>query len=217
MNQTELTERALTVPEQANALIVTTSEQYEAAAEMLLNIKSLQKEINETFDPICKKAFDAHKEAVAQKKKVEAPLIEAERIIKPKMADYIAEQDRIKRAEEERLRAIAQKEEEDRRIAEAEQAAAEGKHEEAEAIISEEVYVAPVVVQKTTPNVSGISYRETWDYEIVDMSKIPREYWILDKVKISGVVRSMKGATNIPGVRVFSNKTVAAGRSGKRR
>lgn len=212
MNQTELTERALTVPQQATALIITSSEQYETAAEMLLSIKSLQKEIDATFDPIVKKAHEAHKEAVAQKKKIEAPLIEAERILKPKMADYVAEQDRIRKAEEERLRAIALKEEEDRRIAEAAQAEAEGNHEEAEAIVSEPVYVAPVVVQKTTPSVSGISYRETWDFEITDLAKIPKEYWILDKVKIAGVVRAMKGATNIPGIRAFSNKTVAAGR-----
>lgn len=212
MNTQEITEKALTVPEQANALIITTPEQYQAAADMLLNIKAIQKEIDATFDPIVKKAHEAHKEAVAQKKKVETPLKEAEAIIKPKMVKYDTEQEAIRRAEEERLRAIALKEEEDRRIAEAAAAEAEGNHDEAEAIVSEPVYVAPVMVQKTTPQVSGVQYRETWTFEVVDINKVPREYLKLDDVRIGGVVRSMKGATNIPGIRAYAVKSVAAGR-----
>lgn len=82
---------------------------------------------------------------------------------------------------------------------------------EADALISEPV-IAPVVILPTaTPKVAGVSYREEWDFEVVDDAKIPREYLTRDDAKIRRVVKAMKGTTNIPGVRAFSRRVVAAG------
>ncbi|HPD58330.1 MAG TPA: hypothetical protein PKW17_13890 [Smithellaceae bacterium] len=200
----EVTERALTVPEKAKAIIIRSNDDFVRAGEILTVIKSLRKEIDATFDPIIKKAFEAHKEAVAQKKKVDAPLVEAEGIVKPRMAAWNAEQERIRREEEERLREIARKEEEERRLKEAIAAEKSGNKEEAEAILETPIEPPPVVIPKTTPKVAGVSFTKQWKFRITDPNKIPREYLTPDEVKIGGVVRALKDKANIPGVEVYT-------------
>lgn len=200
----EVTERALTVPEKAQAIIIRSNDDFIKAGEILTAIKSLRKEIDATFDPIIKKAFEAHKEAVAQKKKVDAPLVEAEGIVKPRMAAWNAEQERIRREEEERLREIARKEEEERRLKEAIDAEKSGNKEEAEAILETPIEPPPVVIPKTTPKVPGVSFTKQWKFRITDPNKIPREYLTPDEGKIGGVVRALKDKANIPGVEVYT-------------
>ena len=221
MEAQEITERALTVPEQAKGLMIKSHEDYARAGEMLLVIKDLRKEIDATFDPIIKKAHEAHKEAVAQKKKVDAPLVEAEGIIKPRIAAWNAEQERLRREEEARLREIARKQEEERLLMEAiaaeEEAKANGATneeaaQEAAAIIAEPVYVAPVVVQKAVPKVSGIAMQQRWKFRIVNAALIPREYMTIDEQKIGAVVRALKDQTRIPGIEVYPEDIVMAGR-----
>jgi hypothetical protein len=72
--------------------------------------------------------------------------------------------------------------------------------------------VAPVV-QREPPKVAGLKTREVWDYEIVDRSAIPltTDYYTLDEKKIRDRVKSLKGDANIPGVRVFPDKSIASG------
>jgi tetratricopeptide (TPR) repeat protein len=212
MDQNEITERALTVPEQAKAIMIKSNEDYVRAGEILLVIKDLRKEIDSFFDPICKKAFEAHKEAVAQKKRADAPLVEAEGIIKPRIGAYLAEQEKIRQAEETRLREVARKEEEDRRLLDAIAAEQAGEKEEAAAILDEKPQVAPIIVPKSVPKVSGVSTQELWDFEITNESLIPRQYLTPDIKAIGKVVDGLKSKTNIPGVRVFSTTIIKAGR-----
>jgi hypothetical protein len=179
---------------------------------MLLVIKDLRKEIDATFDPIIKKAHEAHKEAVAQKKKVDAPLVEAEGIIKPRIAAWNAEQERLRREEEARLREIARKEEEERQLLAAIDAEQSGDMEESAAIMAEPVYVAPVVIPKTVPKVAGIAMKQVWKFRIVNASIVPREYMTIDEQKIGAVVRALKDQTRIPGIEAYPEDTVAAGR-----
>ena len=61
----------------------------------------------------------------------------------------------------------------------------------------------------TSTRVDGVSFRYEWDFEIVNPAAIPREYLMPDEKKIRGIVRALKGATNIPGVRAVSRKTAA--------
>ncbi|MFH2074382.1 MAG: hypothetical protein ABIJ57_03415 [Pseudomonadota bacterium] len=90
---------------QANALVIRCQADLESAKDTISKvIKALKKEIDETFDIIISKAFSAHKEAVAQKKRHYEPLDAAERQIKQKMGTYLDEQDRIRRILEQQQR-----------------------------------------------------------------------------------------------------------------
>src|SRR3990172_1282935 len=99
----ELETKALSLPEQAKLLDVRDNATFEKAGALLLAIKDLRKKINETFDPVIEKAHQAHKATLDAKHKVEAPLAEAERIIKPRISDYAYEQEERRIKEEARL------------------------------------------------------------------------------------------------------------------
>lgn len=203
----EVETKALSIVDQAKTVKVVDSETYTAAGMMWKTIKDMMKEIDDTFDGIIKKAHEAHKEAIAKKAKYYQPLDLASRQVKKLMSDYDLEQERIRKAEEDRLREIARKEEEDRRLAEAILAEQSGQKEEAEAILETPVQAPPVVLAKTTPKLTGGPvYRTIWKFRIKNPALIPREYLVPDEVKIGGVVRALKGQTNIPGVEIYEER-----------
>jgi len=202
----EVSTRALTIIEQANVLTVKDGKDYVEAGVLWKAIKELKDKVNETFKPIIEKAHAAHKEALAQKAKIFDPLEMAGRLVKGIMEKYNREQEAIKQAKERRLREIARKEEEERRLREAIEAEANGEKDISEAILEEPIYVPPIIIEKEVPKVSGIVFREIWDFEIVDEKLIPFEYLQPNMIKIGSVVRSLKSATNIPGIRAFSRR-----------
>ena len=75
--------------EQAKALKVTNQEEYNEAEAFLKVVKTLENEYDDLFDPNIKRAYESHKSAVALKKKLYVPLLEAEKIIKPKMTSLL--------------------------------------------------------------------------------------------------------------------------------
>jgi len=88
------------------------------------------KEVKETFDPICEKAFAAHKEATGKRAKFLDPLTAAQKSVKQIMGSYDAEQERIRKAEEDRLRKIEEERLAEERQIEQKRLADEAKAEE---------------------------------------------------------------------------------------
>lgn len=179
------------------------------AAEVMLEAKRRAKAIQERFKKPKQKAMEALQEIRAMEAEAVEPYTRIEQmIIKPAMAQFQAEQDRLRREEEDRQRAEAKRREEDARLREAAELEKDGQKELADAIMDAPVVVPPVVLPKMeTP--TGISYRDVWKFEVVNPDLVPREYLTLDEKKIGGVVRALKGETRIAGVRVYSEKTVA--------
>jgi hypothetical protein len=209
----EVNTLALSVPEQAKMITaITNNNDYVKAGNILLTIKDIRKKIEATFKPIKQKFDAAKKEVLDQEKAADRPLIEAENWIKPLISGYLVEQEKIRQAEERRLQELARKEEEERRLLEAIEAEKNGQQDEAQAIIDAPVQAPPVVVPKAVPKVEGISMRENWRFRIVDEKKIPREFLKVDEVKIGAYVRAMKSAGNIPGVEIYNEATIGAGR-----
>jgi hypothetical protein len=209
----EVNALALSVPDQAKQITaIQTNEDYIRASDILLTIKEIRKKIEKTFKPIKQKMDAAKKEVLDQEKAADWPLVEAENYIKPLIAGYMAEQERRRKEEENRLREIARKEEEELQLQAALQAEAEGQKEEAEAIISAPVQAAPVVVPKTIPKVAGVTMVKQWKFRVVDAAKVPRQYLIVDEQKIGAIVRALKDQANIPGVEIFCVDSISAGR-----
>lgn len=195
--------KTMAIPDQARGIIVVNNESMERANTLLLDIRALRKEVEATFKPLAQKAFEAHKAIKAQWDKAEAPLKEGETILKSSIRNYMDEVERIRREEERRLQEIARKQEEERRLAEALLAEAEGNIEEAQAILDEPDFVPMPTVKADIPKVDNRLFRKVWKFRIVDEGQIPRQYMTPDMVKIGGVVRAMKGVTNIPGIQVY--------------
>lgn len=213
----QVEQKALSVPDQAKALTVASNDDFLKGETLLATCKQLETEIHSAFDPIVEKAHQAHKEAVAQRKRYLDPIEEGRRILKGKMITYTQEQERIRREEQARLEAEARKRAEDEALALAAQAEAEGDKETAEAIISEPVQVAPVVVQKTAPAPSRLSAGRTiWYAEVTDLKtlckaivegKQPVTLIEANMVSLNKMATALKGSMSIPGV-VAKSKTV---------
>jgi len=196
----------------AGELIVSDQDSLSKANEFLLGIKQLRKEIDEVFSPIIEAAYKAHKEAVAQKKKFEEPLLKAEQMVKQKIAGYLEEMERIRRQQEEEKRKI---EEEKKRIEEETlkrlvEAKEDSEMENAIKAAEEKLAKIPEIDVVEKPQTVGLSMREVWKFEIVDEMAIPREYLMPDLAKIRKTVQELKGEAKIPGVRIYSEKELMA-------
>src|SRR3972149_1146124 len=208
--------KVMTSLDYAKNLQITDDLLCEIAIDYERGLSNLIKEIDATFDPHIKKAFEAHRGLVAEKKKHVEPVEEAKRLIKGKRIVYVDWQARIRKAEEARLQAEARRLAEEAALRDAITAEAEGRPEEAEAIISEPVSVPIVTIAKTTPSAGvGGAIREVWSAEVYDLHALVAAI-VEGKASIgliepnmtalNGMARSLKKNMVIPGVRAVSRK-----------
>lgn len=212
----EVTTRALTIPEQANAVKIVDADSYVKASGLWQDIRALRAKVKESFDPIIQKAHAAHRAALDSKAKVDAPLEVAEKTVKKAMNAWDEEQERIRQEEQRRLQEEARKREEEARLAAAIEAEQAGAKEEAEQILEEPVYVAPVVVQKQTPKVQGGPvFRTVWKHQVTDLIALvkavaaghaPLTAIQANDVFLGQQARSLKDALRIPGVKAYSER-----------
>ena len=229
-------EKALTVSEQITALTVTKDPATGEAVpvkiqdlascrkleELLLDSKAIIKEIDAVFDPIIKAQHLAHKESLNQAAKLKAPLLNGERLAKPRLIEWYTEQERIRVVEEQRLQRIAEQEAEERRLQDALAAEESGDMEEAELILDEvPTYVPPPIVPKTATTGSGISLRGTWTFKVENLMQlvkavaagtVPLMALQANTTFLGQQARSMKDSLKYPGVAVWEEKGLAAGR-----
>jgi len=199
----QIEEKALAIPNQAKALTVIDNKTMETANSFKITIKTMIKEVDSFFEPFEKQAFQMHRALTSKHKEINTPLLEADQYITGQVKVYLKKVEEKRQAEEIRLRDIARKEEEERRLMEAIELEKEGNVEEAQAVISEPMNIVTPTVKMDIPKVDGRLYRTVWKWKIVDMAKIPREFLTTDDIKINGVVRALKGATSISGVAVY--------------
>lgn len=211
--------------DQAKQFIVCDGASWQAAGEHLLRIKALMKEADDAFDPIISKAHAAHKEALAQKARITAPLTDAQLIIKLAMSRYETEQRRLIEAEERRLRVEAERKAEEEREAQILEAESQGATTEEVAVLAAEpLRVAPVMLAPPVPKVSGISTRQCWKAQVTNLlalvqhiAKNPHHLSLVtpNQVAINAMVRGLTSGVNIPGIKVWQESSIAAS-SGRR-
>ncbi len=209
--------------EEARAFQVTDSNTYRLAADKLIAIKALRGEADDVFDPIIADNYKAHRTAIAQKAKVDGPLAEAEELYKIKMGAYDDDQRRIQREEERRRRELAERQAAEEREREIEDAEKQGATTEEIKVIAEApLRVSPVIVTPAVPKVAGISSRENWKWEVEDKQKLDRfiaanpmysNLTVVNSSAMTNLVRSLKSATKIPGVKVWPESNIAGRRS----
>ena len=186
----------------------------EKASDFVKGIKTLQKKVEETFNPIIQKALASHREAIAQRDKHLNPLKQAEAEIKNRISGYLAECERKRRDEELRLQREAEEKAAKERAkleAKAEKALEQGKNEKAEELLekAENVEAVTPVVMPTVQKVNGISTRKTWRAEVTDFKALPDEYKIADQRLLDSIARATRGQKQIPGVEMISEDIVA--------
>lgn len=208
---TEIEIRSVTIVDQAQALEICGDEEYRQGSELLLAVKDLLKKIETDFEKSKKLAYGAWKSVVALEKGYQDPLLNAERIIKSKLSAFIQHRERVRREEQTRLQEIVRKREEEKRLAEAVYAEQAGMPEISKQILETPAFVPPVVVPGPE-KIEGVHSKKVWKYQITDPAAIPREYLLVDEKAIAARVRTMGDRACIPGVSVYQDINISAGR-----
>ena len=206
-----LQRRAFSWVDLAQGLNIVDYPSYESAAFHLQAIKALRAEADEAFDPIIKKAFETHHEALAKKRHVTDPLVQAETILKSGMGVFDDEQTRLREEEERRRREEADRLAAELRQAEIQEAEATGaSKEELQALAEAPLPVMPIVVAAPR-RVNGVSSRTAWKDEVTDLQALVR-FAAMNETAINGLARSLKSAMSIPGIRVTSESQISSRR-----
>lgn len=194
----------------ANNLVVDSSEAYQYGGEQLVDIKTKLSVVNDVYDGLISSAHKHHILLCNEKKKYSAPLLDAEKIVKDKMAMFQTEQERIRQEEERRLREEARKLEEERRLAEAAELEKLGRTEEADQVVSAPIHVPVIVAPVPVAKAEGVSTKKVWKARVVNPNLVPREYLIVDEQKIGQFARMHGENAKLPGVEFYPETIVSA-------
>lgn len=152
--------------EEARGLIVFSQESADIAASLGRECKAFQKEIHDTFDPLCEAAHQAHKKLTSKRAELLKPFEALEAHLKGKILAWQREEQ--KRIDEENRK----REAEARKAAEEEalKAIDSGDETAAEKAIeaAQNLFIAPV----EKAGVAGGSIVSNWDVEAKDVLKV---------------------------------------------
>lgn len=209
----EAIKEALKVAQDCTAITIKTAEDYQSAADLLKEVKSRAARLTEARQTITRPIDAAKKAAMALFAKPLDALLLVEGKIKRAIADYQYEAERKRLTAEAAIR-TKQEAERKRLEAQAERLREQGKAAKAdEKLAKAEELSAPVVLESSVPKVVGVSSRTVWKYRIVDEAAIPRSYLTPDVKKIGQVVKATAGTLAIPGVEIYPEASIAAGRA----
>lgn len=218
-------EVAQTERERVKSLQVTNELEHVAVSGELVRLKVLITRAKEIFDPICKKAHEAHAEACKQRAAVIDPLEAACKELEPKVAAYLLQQ---KQEEEKRQREAMRAEQaqaEALREQEIEDAEADGATpEEIAALCERPLDVVPVIVPRQVSR-GPVSLRECWKGTVTDKLALIKHVashpelanlLVVNQTALDQLARALKTAARIPGVTV-SNQAGTSTRTAPRR
>lgn len=149
----------------------------EEANGILRKIATLRKAAKAHFESLKKPFNEAMANLRAKEKEVLSPMEKGEITIKRLIVEYNHKRNEQLKAEQAKLDAMAKQ------------------------LEGTGLSVLPSV-KLEKPKLQGTSVRNRYDFDIVDVNLIPREYLIVDTAAIGKVVRALKEKTNIPGIKV---------------
>jgi hypothetical protein len=218
----DLETRALTLAGQARALAVTDQPSYELAAERLLAVADLRREIVAHHEPIKRAAHTAWQQVLAAEKRLLDPVTDAERIYKARIASYEADQRRIEAEARAKAEAEARRLAEEQREREIEQAEAEGADlAEVTAMIAAPLPAIRPQEQPAFQSARGITTAANWKGEVTSLEALVKAIAagkaniglvMANETAINQLARATRGTLEVPGIRFFSQATVRAGR-----
>jgi hypothetical protein len=216
-DQAEVTGRAEMKLREAENYSITTPVMAEAAAEDLRKIKALSKELEENRKAITKPLDDEKAGIMDFYRPAQTFLGDAEGLLKRKLMNYQADQERIRREAQAKAEAEARKERE-RLEKQAQKAEASGKAEQAEALRENATLVSTNVVQEA-PKLTGIATRTIWRGRVIDKHALVSaalsrpdimSLIVIDESALNKLATALKDNLNIPGAEAYSDTQMSA-------
>lgn len=208
-------DQAVSLSKQITTLVIKDQASYETAATLLKSIKDIGKMAEEARKKITT-PLDAAKSAVMDLFRPTSTAVDnLEKHLKSLMIAYVNEEERKRKAEEEKLRKIAEAAEAKERKRLEEQAAkalANGKTDKAEELSQRAATVNRVapIVASTVQKVSGVSMKQNWKARVIDINAVPRAYLIVDEKKLDQIAKATKGSLTLAGIEFYSEDVLAS-------
>lgn len=149
---------------------------------------------------------------IEDERKITDPLKLIVKALDDKLIEWSESQEEIRRTEAERQRQVqleAFEAEKQRQLA----IAAENDDEKAAEAVAEidknveRLAASPVVVQNTVRTQTGhFAIQTRWRAQVVDESKVPREFLIVDEKKLQKYATAMKETAKVDGVQFYAEK-----------
>ncbi len=208
--ESELLQVATITPTEAQAVIVNTKDDYVNAGDVLKFIKDKIKKIEAKRIEHTSKLLEQKRIIDKDYKDAQKPLQELAEKINTAMVKWnMAEQIRLD-AEQKKIDDAILAEEEKRENERLAREKETGVKEKADTNI-----FVPVVndIKKVRGNMASNVMAQTYEFELVDISKVPLQYLTTDDVKIKKALRESKGKVEIGGIKVLIKNKISSYRS----
>lgn len=206
----ELAEKSLLY---ARSLIIKNDNDYLIAAEDVKSDKYLLKKIEDEEKKGTAPLYEVMKTIRSWFKPAKDNIEKSISIKSSAMMKYSQKKEELARIENARLQDLANKQAE--KLAEqARKALEKGNEAKAQELMAQAQMKQVIVptVQAEAPKIAGLTTRDNWTFEVIDINLVPRDYLCADDKKIGQVVRATKGSLNIPGVRIYKETKMAGSR-----
>lgn len=172
----------------------------EKATDKLRIIQNLRKQVNEYWGELIKAAHSTWKNLNNKKKEMLRPIETVENVLKEKINVYLDEEEKKRQGIQAKIKADIQKQ---REIIKAEMEKETGEEQKEILEMQADLISQNIVLPQKNEK---ISQRYVYDYEVTDESKIPREYLMINEIKIKQKIREQKEDTKIPGIKVIKKR-----------
>jgi hypothetical protein len=189
---------------QTKDVTVTDARSYALAGEHLQGLAALEKEIEAYFRDDKSRAYQLW-QSQCKKEKAALTLVQAAgQRLRGERQTWKAEQDRLLREAEQQAARQAQQQEQARLLAEAALLEAQHQPELAAAIVEEAISApAPVVVLPSAVP-KDLPQRTLYQWRLVNLALVPREFLMLDETKLTRYAAAMKQAARVPGIDFYT-------------
>lgn len=189
---------ALRLEVYARERVIKTTEDLKPATNDLSIIAKVKKGMEERRKEYIRPLQDHVKSINDTFKILMTPIETADKLTRDKMLTFNAEQDRIRREQEEinRLRMEA---------AQKEAALHEGEITEPVKLVE----VIPEAPKRTQTDMGIAGMRDNWKWEVEDFSQVPDAYKMINVGILTPMVKASKGKIPIPGIRMFNEPILA--------
>lgn len=198
--------------------VITCQSELERMVELCREGKDRIAQIKAHYEPMKKKAHEAHKTVCNEETKMLDNLPDAVNAGQKAADAYLtSERNRLQAIEDARVkkeRADAEalrREQEEAALKRATELEKQGRPDLAEkvmetaATIAETPILAPEPVKVEIPKTAGVAQRTVWDFEVIDKALVPDQYKTLNETLIKAMIKS----NEIPGIRRFQRQATS--------
>jgi hypothetical protein len=180
------------------------------ASEFLVNIQSRMKQIKAKWFKLIDPIHQAHKRLCEARDNCLQPFEDVSTSLRSELTMYRAEAEKRRRVEQEAAEAELRRRLEEANKQRARDAEAFGTKEESVKVMAAPIVVPTIILPPAIPKTNGVSFRTVWKHRVVDESKIPREFLLVDVSKLTKYATAMKEGAKVDGVEFYPEQVLTA-------